>query len=408
MSIVLNTGQQRILNQAIDWYRNSSEQVFEIEGPAGSGKSVLIYEILKALGLKTYQYMPMAYTGQASIVMRTRGFSTARSIHSSLYEVVEIPDETVNLIYGIPYKRKTFRLRESIDPNIDLFFIDEAYMVPEYMKKDILSFGKKVLVAGDSHQLPPVGDKPGFLTGYGVHRLTELMRQAQDSAIVYIANRAMKGLPIHSGNYGNQVLVINDTDFIPQMIGYADCIACGTNKTRDTLNNYIRDIAGFKTRTPVIGERIICRNNNWNMIQDGIALTNGLSGTVVSYPDASSYDGKVFRVNFKPDLADTVFYNVPINYEYFTASFEEKQNLKEYTNRKFMVGEFFEYSYALSTHLCQGAEYPRGIYVEEFLRPQIQNQLNYTGVTRFKQSLIYIKKTSKYIYIPNSTEIFNK
>lgn len=407
MSIILNSGQERIKNEAVDWYYNSSEQVFEIEGPAGSGKSVLIYEILKALGLKSHQYLPMAYTGQASIVMRSRGFSTARSIHSSLYEVVETPDENVNLMYGIPYKRKEFRLREFIDPNIDLFFIDEAYMVPEYMKKDILSFGKKVLVAGDSHQLPPVGDKPGFLTGYGVHRLTELMRQAKDSAIVYIANRAMQGLPIHSGMYGNQVLVINDTEFIPQMIGFADSICCGTNRTRDTLNNYIRQIAGFSnSKTPIVGERIICRNNNWNMVQDGIALTNGLSGTVVSYPDATSYNGKVFRVNFMPDLANTVFYNVPINYDYFVAPFDEKQNMKEYSNRRYMEGEFFEFSYALTTHLMQGSEYKKGIYIEEFMRPQIQNQLNYTGVTRFKEALIYVKKTNKYIYIPNSNEIF--
>ena len=112
MSIILNAGQERIRQQAIDWYRNSSKQVFEIEGPAGSGKSVLIYEILKSLGLKPYQYLPMAYTGQASVVMRTRGFSTARSIHSSLYEVVEVPDNTVNSMYGIPYKRKEFPRRE--------------------------------------------------------------------------------------------------------------------------------------------------------------------------------------------------------------------------------------------------------------------------------------------------------
>lgn len=406
MSIILNAGQERIRQQAVDWYRNSSQQVFEIEGPAGSGKSVLIYEILKSLGLKNYQYLPMAYTGQASVVMRTRGFSTAKSIHSSLYEVVETPDNTVNSMYGIPYKRKEFRLREYIDPNIDLFFIDEAYMVPDYMVKDILSFGKKVLVAGDSHQLPPVGGKPGFLTGYGVHRLTELMRQAEDSAIIYIANRILNNLPIHAGMYGNQVLVINDNEFIPEMIGYADCIACGTNRTRDTLNNYIRQLAGFNTLTPVVGERIICRNNNWNMTQNGIALSNGLAGTVVSYPDASSYDGKVFRLNFMPDLVNTVFYDVPINYDYFVAPFEEKQNMKEYSNRRYMAGELFEYAYALTTHLMQGAEYQKGIYIEEFMRPQIQNALNYTGVTRFKQGFIYIKKTNKYIYIPNSNEIF--
>lgn len=402
---MLNSGQLKIKNDAVNWFRNSSEQVFEIEGPAGSGKTYLIYEILKELGLHNNEFMPMAYTGQASIVMRTRGFTTARSIHSSLYEITETYDNSnINNVYGMPYKKKEFRLRKFIDPSIRLFFIDEGYMVPDYMVKDILSFGIKVIVTGDSHQLPPIGGKPGFLTGYGVHRLTELMRQAESSPIVYIAYRAMNGQPIHCGMYGNQVLVINDSEFTPQMIGFADCIGCGTNRTRDTLNKYIRQIAGYTSELPSFGERIICRNNNWQRVQDGIALANGLCGTVISQPDVSGYDGKTFKVNFKPDLVNTIFFDVPINYEYFIAPFDEKQSLKE-SARKWMLGEMFEYAYALTTHSLQGSEYNNGIYIEEFMRPQIQNQLNYTGITRFKNGLIYIKKNNKYIYIPNLNKV---
>ena len=55
-----------------------------------------------------------------------------------------------------------------------------------------------------------------------------------------------------------------------------------------------------------------------------------------------------------------------------------------------------QYAYALTTHLSQGGEYPTGIYYEEYLRSDIQNQLNYTGITRFKQYLVYCKKTRKY------------
>jgi exodeoxyribonuclease-5 len=405
MGIILNSGQEKICNEAIDWYRNSSEQVFEIEGPAGSGKSVLIYEILRRLGLNANQYLPMAYTGQASIVMRTRGFNTARSIHSSLYEVVETYDDNINAFYGTPYKKREFKLREFLDPGICLFFIDEGYMVPNYMVKDILSFGKKVLVAGDTRQLPPIGDRPGFLTGTRkVHSLTQLMRQAQDNAIVYLANRACKGLPIHNGNYKNQVLVIDDKEFIPEMIGFADAIACGTNRTRDMMNKYIRQIAGFNTELPNFGERIICRNNNWNLVTpDGIALCNGLSGTVVSQPDVSRYDGKTFKLSFRPDLTNSIFFDIPINYEYFTAPFDEKQRLNQ--NKRFIEGEIFEYSYCLTTHLMQGSEYNNLIYIEEFMRPQIQNQLNYTAITRAKQKLIYIKKTNKYLYIPGLDKI---
>ena len=83
-----------------------------------------------------------------------------------------------------------------------------------------------------------------------------------------------------------------------------------------------------------------------------------------------------------------------MDYKYINAPYEERNTLKE---SKFSVftGEKFEYAYALTTHLSQGSEYPCGIYYEEFLRSNIQNQLNYTGITRMKEFLIYVKKSKK-------------
>ena len=60
-----------------------------------------------------------------------------------------------------------------------------------------------------------------------------------------------------------------------------------------------------------------------------------------------------------------------------------------------MQGEFFDYAYALTTHLSQGGEYNNVMYIEEFLQQQIQKQLNYTGITRAKNKLIYVKKKKK-------------
>ena len=286
--VILNEQQEKIKNEAIHWFNFESKQLFEIDGQAGTGKSVLIGQILKELHLEINQVAAMSYTGQAAIVMRTKGFKTAKSIHSTLYEIVEVDDagsDELAARFGARGKKKEFRLRKYIDPAIKLFFIDEAYMVPDWMVKDILSFGIKTIVAGDAHQLPPVGGNPAFLTGYGVHHLTQLMRQSETDPIVYIASRAMNGEPIHNGSYGNNVLVINDTDFLPQMIGFVDCVLCGTNRTRQTMKSYVRMLAGFQGNIPHYGERVICRKNNWDMQIDGIPLANGLSGVVVNNPE---------------------------------------------------------------------------------------------------------------------------
>ncbi len=398
MAILLNEQQEKIKDQAVHWFNYESKQLFEIDGQAGTGKSFLIGQILNELKLEINQVAAMSYTGQAAIVMRTKGFTTAKSIHSTLYEIVEVDDGSDSLAakFGARGKKKEFRLKKFIDPAIKLFFIDEAYMVPDWMVKDILSFGIKTIVAGDAHQLPPVGGNPAFLTGYGVHHLTQLMRQSENDPIVYLAHRAMNGEPIHNGMYGNNVLVINDDEFIPQMIGYADCILSGTNKTREMMNQYVRQLAGFSGNIPHYGERIICRKNNWDICVDGISLANGLSGTVVNSPEPSCFDGNIFRLNFKPDLIDKVFYDIPINYKYFISSYQEKNGMRSSFESKWLVGELFDFAYALTTYLAQGAEYNHCLYIEEFLRYEIQNQLNYTSITRAKQGLIYIKKNNKY------------
>lgn len=407
--IILNKEQEEIKNKALDWFFNKSEQVFEIAGCAGTGKSVLMYAILSELGLNENQYMPMAYTGQASIVMRTKGFKNAKSIHSSLYILDEYIDwEDINKYTNTPKKKKIFRRksRSEIPNSVILFFIDEAYMVPKDMKKNILSFGIKTIVCGDPNQLPPVSGEPGFLTGQNVHRLTQLMRQEADDPIVYLSQRAMKGLPIHSGLYGNNVLVCTESEFQDSMIGFADCICCGTNSTRDNMNKYIRKILGYSNyQLPIRGERVICRNNNWELeTASGISLCNGITGTIISVPEMTD-KGDIFNIDFMIDLDNSCFHNLDINLEYFLADTKKRKEMKDlFTNNihyNHLRGNFIEYAYALTTHLCQGSEYNNGIYIEEPYMPNnIMRQLNYTGITRFKNKLIYIKKDRKSYHFP--------
>ena len=403
MSVILKPGQARIVEDACNWYYNSSEQVFEFAGLAGTGKSVVLYEIVKRLHLRPKNIMPMAYTGQASIIMRLKGFPNARSIHSNLYKFEKIPNEyqdnpfrNINTMLNSEKYHFVFSPINigEIDPEVSLMIIDEGFMVPDSMKKDITKHGIKILVAGDSGQLPPIGGNPAFLTGSNVRYLTELVRQAQDNPIIYIAHRARQGLPIHCGLYGNRVLVIEDRDLTNEMVLNVGNIICGTNKTRDMFNNTIRNLKGIDSPIPLFGERIICRNNNWNEELDGIALANGLSGYVTSPYDISRYNRNQYMLDFLPDLLNTPFKNINIDYEYLTSPYDIRQQMKN--NKMYSNGEKFEFAYALTTHLSQGAEYPCGIYYEEFLRSNIQNQLNYTGVTRFKEFFIYVKKTRKY------------
>ena len=187
------TEQDRLVSEIVDWYYNSSEQVFEYSGPAGTGKSFVMKRVVEALKLSEYEIAPMAYVGAAAIVMRVKGLRTAKTIHSTIYEAVKIPDyNDIDPVLGIPRKKLTFRPRERL-PGIKLILIDEGSQVPLQMKEDILRFGIKTIVCGDLNRLPPVASTPAFLTGDNVFMLRELWRQEAESGIVYLAHKVHNG-----------------------------------------------------------------------------------------------------------------------------------------------------------------------------------------------------------------------
>ena len=219
--------------------------MFQIAGAAGTGKTVTIMAIVEMLGLKYNQICPCAYTGAAALVMKRRGFINACTIHSAMYDMISYPSGIINPQTGQPVVKKKFAKKITLSPEIQLIIIDEGYMVPEDMANDIRSFGIKILTVGDPNQLDPVNGKPGFIIenkqNGKLHILRELMRQSEDDAIVYLAQRAINRQIIHCGSYGN-VLVIPDTELRPEMLLFSDCVLCGKNKTREAMNSYIRQL----------------------------------------------------------------------------------------------------------------------------------------------------------------------
>ena len=46
---ILNQDQSRIVSKAVNWFFNSSEQIFQFSGGPGTGKSVTLIAIVDAL-----------------------------------------------------------------------------------------------------------------------------------------------------------------------------------------------------------------------------------------------------------------------------------------------------------------------------------------------------------------------
>lgn len=392
MDIELTDEQSELVDRITNWFFDkSANQIFEYTGGAGTGKSVVMTEAIRNIGLKEWQVAPAAYTGTAALVLCSKGLLNAKTIHSWIFKPKLVPDPTKYDAYLNRYRMKLIFVDKPLPIEVKLMCIDEASFVPLSLKDKLLSKGVKILACGDLNQLPPVIEAPAFLNNPDF-RLTKIMRQNEESGIVMLSNRILHNEQISPGIYGN-VDVIKEEDLTDDMLLSADIVLCGRNVTREALNRHIRKISGIDPyrKLPIHGEKVICRKNNWNYSIDGISLANGLTGIVNNYPSLSSLsrDKSFFCMDFKPFAFDKVFRNLKCNYEYFYASKEKRDILK---NSNHAMHEWFELGYCITTHLSQGSQYKDGIYISEYLNSNIQKNLDYTGITRFSNHCTFILK----------------
>lgn len=388
-SDVLNPSQQRVHDAAIDFFFDKHQKLFEYSGGPGRGKTFVLNKILNTLGLATIQVAPMTYTGSAAINMRRKGMTAAKTIHSWLFEPYDVPlqDEHGNIIYDHKLNRplmvKKFRPR-NLPSEIELVVVDEGGSVPNKEALQILSQNRKVIVTGDIDQLPPVGGTRGFFNNGNVMRLEANMRQLSSyNGIEYLAQLALEGRPMHCGMYGNNAMVIPKSKLSKELLLWSDVVICNKNVTRDQFTKIYRNMLGYKGILPCHGEPIICKQNNWDIEVDGINLVNGLRGRVMNFPDISGvdYQAGTFTVDFLADNMTHLFEHQPVDLEYFSSDYQARKKIKDYDLRR-TKGELFEFGYAITSYAAQGSEYPRVIYIKEPMRGDLNNTLDYVGITR--------------------------
>ena len=384
--IQLTDEQEKVIKEAVNWFRNSSEQTFELSGSAGTGKSLVLHCIVNELGLSELEIAPAAYTGAAAIVMRRNNFPTACTIHSLLYTYKEIFNRsTGETIRKFEYK--------GIGGFVKLVIIDEAGMCDINIRRDLERSHAKIIVAGDINQLPPISGQPAYFQNPSeIHYLTKIMRQNERSAIVTLSQQLLHHRRLYPGNYGD-VLVITKTEFynnLKYFIQEYGIVLCGINRTRDQLNTTIRsDILGYTNPLPNIGERLINRKNLWELqIDNGIALVNGTVGKCLTTVDISKYNNNTFTIDFKPDFTEESFRNLEVDYKYFLADYNTRKTLSASYDPSSSAARM-EYAYACTTHVAQGSQFNSGIYLQEYF-PHNSHNLHYTGLTRFRQKALYV------------------
>jgi exodeoxyribonuclease-5 len=377
--------QAEALDAVWRWLRDpDGQQVFRLFGYAGTGKTTLAQEVAEMVdGNVCFA----AYTGKAARVLHNKGCKGASTIHSLIYDPIEVVDKDtgkVRLEWALkakslddfhnprrPYPRPT---TISALAGARLAIIDECSMVNEELGEDLLSFDTPVLVLGDPFQLPPVRGE-GFFMGEPDVMLTEIHRQAADNPIIRMSMDVRGDRGLRPGRYGDSLVVprreLSDERMSGLMLG-ADQVLCGMNAMRRKSNAYIRQRRGIDDPMPVAGERLVCLKNDRRK-----GLLNGGFWTVRRAAAAEKW------VELTIDsLDDAAIRGVEVctPEEFFLGT--------ERTLGRYERGDEFTYGYVLTVHKSQGSEWDdvllrdQSRFFSRFQPGWDHRRHLYTGITR--------------------------
>lgn len=371
----------------------ASRQVILLTGGPGTGKTTCLRAVLalfETLGLETALAAP---TGRAAKRLGEACGAEARTIHRLLETRMD------------PAAGKLTFARNQDDPlSADAVIVDETSMVDIELMSALLGALRgdcRLVLVGDPDQLPSVG--PGNLLGDLLRsnrvpsvRLTEIFRQAQESAIIMNAHQVNRGevpdlmanqkdffcLRRYDSARATATIVELCATRLPQRMGIpANQIQVltptrkrggGTAALNRALQAAINPPSPQKKERPFgefvfrLGDRVMQIRNNYDIL-----WSNPLTGEA----DMGIFNGDIGVIT-AVDEGDAVL----------TIDFEGR--VAQYTAD--LLGEL-ELAYAVTIHKAQGSEYRAVVLAVSDVPPTLLTRgVLYTAITRARELLVLV------------------
>ena len=376
-----------------------------ITGGPGTGKTTIIKSIIEIYKQKKYKIVLCAPTGRAAKRMSETTGEEASTLHR-LLEIGKVDEESL-------FKKDNEYQGAPIDG--DIIIVDEVSMVDMFIMSyllDCIYQGTKLILVGDSDQLPSVG--PGSVLKdliasekiVTVH-LDKIFRQAAKSKIIVNAQRVNNGKGFISKEdpeleedanqdfffikENNQEKILKEVlslcngrlknfgeyDFFEniQVLTPTKKGLLGTKELNKALQEELnphREGEAEKSSMGAIfriGDRVMQIKNNYDMywerlcesgVETGNGIFNGETGIITNINEK----GKILSVKFD----------------------DEKVCKYEFNDL-----EQIEHSYCMTIHKAQGSEFDVVIMIVPQAAPMLLTRnLLYTGLTRAKKLLIVI------------------
>ncbi|MGN0257635.1 MAG: ATP-dependent RecD-like DNA helicase [Bacteroides sp.] len=434
-----------------------SETLFLLRGFAGTGKTSLVAALVQALDALKQKCVLLAPTGRAAKVFALYAHHPAFTIHKMIYRQRSFDNCTDN-----------FTLADNLQKHT-LYVVDEASMIANdglsgssfgtgRLLDDLVHYvysgeGCRLLLMGDSAQLPPVGEElsPALsadaLRGYGLQveemELTQVVRQSEASGILWNATRLREmiaaeecwSLPKIRITGFPDVRLVNGNELIEVI---EECysrdgeeetiIVCRSNKRANLYNIGIRNRILWREEELESGDMLMVAKNNyyWTEQEEQSSsqerlpdfIANGERAVVrrvrrrhelygfrfadvcITLPDYDDYPLEVTLLldtlhSEAPALTreegDRLFQQAMEDYADIPLKRDRMKKMKQDPHYNALQ---VKYAYAVTCHKAQGGQWrnvflDQGYLSEEYLTPDYFRWL-YTAFTRATATLYLV------------------
>lgn len=302
--------------------------IMVLNGYAGTGKTTAISAVTRTLDEFKSPYVLLAPTGRAAKVLSRYSGKNAYTIHKQIYRQKSVNAEGLGQFTLSPNKAKDtlFVVDEVSLIGVDTTARSTAVFGTGNLLEDLITYvrcgnGCKLVLVGDSAQLPPVGHEyspaldRGYMEGFGGVQWAELktvVRQQQESGILHNAT-ILRSLVAEDYESGGNVFPLDSVSLCAD--GFSDIerisggdlietigdafdkygedetvILCRSNKRANRYNIGIRSSVQYKEEMLVRGDKLMIVKNCYQFLGHESKIDYIANGDIASLVSVHNYE----------------------------------------------------------------------------------------------------------------------